>query len=59
MQRDRGTFTPLVFSISDGMARKFQRFYSCLAQLLSETETFRSRFLVIGFEQKVCLGLLK
>ena len=24
-----------------------------------KTETFRSRFLVIGFEQKVCFGLLK
>ena len=56
---DHSTFTPLVFSISGKMGRECQKFYLRLAQMNMKRETFRNRFQVIGFEQKVCFGLLK
>ena len=58
LQIDHGSFKPLVFSINCSMGRECQKFYSHLAQMISERETFRSRFKVIGFKQKFALGLL-
>ena len=56
LQIDHGTFTLLVFPINGRMGRECQKFYSRLAQMISEKRDFHSRFQVIGFEQK--LGLL-
>ena len=51
---DHGTFTPLVFSIDGSMGRECQKFYSRLAQVISEKrdlpQSISSK--VIGFEQK-------
>ena len=50
------TFTSLVFSINGSMEGECQRFYSRLEEMISKRETFRSRFQVIGLEQKFVLG---
>ena len=55
LQIDRGTFTPLVFSINGSMGRECQKFYLRLAQMNLKRDTFCNRFQVIGFEQKFVL----
>ena len=56
LQIEHCTFTSLVFSINGSMEGECQRFYSSLEEMISKRETFRSRFQVVGLEQKFVLG---
>ena len=58
LQIDHGTFTPLVFSINGSMGRECQKFYSCVAQMISEKRDLQS-ISSNWIRTKVCFGLLK
>ena len=59
MQIDHGTFTPLVFSIYGSMARECQKFYSRLAELISEKRNLPKSITSNWVRTKICFGLLK
>ena len=54
-----GTFTPLVFSIKASMGRECQKFYSRLAQMISEMRDLPQSISSNWIRTKVCFGLLK
>ena len=56
---DHGTFTPLVFSINGSMTRECQKFYSCLAQMISNKRDIPQSISSNWMRTKVCFGLLK
>ena len=56
---DHGTFTPLVFSINGSMARECQKFYSCLAQMISNKRDIPQSISSNWMHTKVSFGLLK
>ena len=53
------TFTPLVFSVNSSMGREWQKFYSCLAQVISEMRDLPQSISSNWIRTKVCFGLLK
>ena len=59
LQIDHGTFTPPVFSINSSMGRTSQKFYSHLAQLISENRELPQLILSNWIRTKVCFGLPK
>ena len=59
LQIDHGTFTPLVFSINGSMGKEYQKFYSRLAQIISEQRELPQSILSNWIRTKVCFGLLK
>ena len=59
LQIDHGTFTPLVFSINGSMGRECQKFYLCLAQMISEKRDLPQSISSNWIRAKVCFGLLK
>ena len=59
LQIDHGTFTPLVFSINGSMGRERQKYYSRLAQMISEKRQLPQSISSNWIRTKVCLGLLK
>ena len=56
---DHGIFIPLVFSINGSMARECQKFYSCLAQMISDKRDIPQSISSNWMRTKVCFGLLK
>ena len=59
LQIDHGTFTPLVFSINGSMGRDCQKFYSRLAQTISEKRDLLQSISSNWSREKVCFRLLK
>ena len=59
LQIDHGTFTPMVFSVSGSMGRERQKFYSRLAQLISEKTHLPLSISSNWIRTTVCFGLLK
>ena len=56
---DHGTFTLLVFSVNDSMGRECQKFYSQLAQIISEKRDLPQSISSNWIRTRVCFGLLK
>ena len=56
---DHGTFTLLVFSVNGSMERKCQKFYSRLAQVISEKKNLLQSISSHWIRIKVCFVLLK
>ena len=59
LQIDDGTFTTFVFSINGSMRRKGRKFYSRLAQMISEKRDLRQLISSNWIRAKVCFGLLE
>ena len=59
LQIDHGTLTPLVFSINGSMRKECEKFYSCLAQIISEKRDFPQLISSNWIQTKVCFALLK
>ena len=59
LQVENGSFTPLVFSIYGGMARKCQMFYSRLADLLAEKKKISKSIISSWIRTKLCYALQK
>ena len=59
LQIEHGTFTPLVFSIYGSMGRDCKKFYSKLAELLSDKRKESKSLTVNWLRTKLCFGLLK
>ena len=59
LQIGHGTFTPLVFSINGSMGRMCQKFYSCLAQMISKKRDLPQSVSSNWIRTKICFGLLK
>ena len=49
LQIDHGTFTLLVFSINGSMGRECRKFYSRLAQMISEKQRISSKWIQTKF----------
>ena len=49
LQIDHGTFTLLVFSINGSMGRECRKFYSRLAQMISEKQRISSKWIRTKF----------
>ena len=58
LQIEHRTFTPLVFSIYGSMGRECTKFYSKLAELLSDKRKESKSLTVNWLRTKVCFGLL-
>ena len=59
LQIEHGTFVPLVFSIYGSMGRECTKFYSKLAELLSDKRKQSKSLTVNWIQTKVCFGLSK
>ena len=59
LQTDHGTFIPLVFSIKDNMGKECQKFYSRLAQLISENRDLPQSIWSNWIREKDCFGLVR
>ena len=59
LQIEQGTFTPLVFSINGSMGRECQRFYSRLAELISQKRDLPKSITMNWIRTKLCFALLK
>ena len=59
LQIDHGTFAPLVFSINGSMGTESQKFYSRLAQMISEMRDLPQSISSNWIRRKFCFGLLK
>ena len=59
MQVEQGTFSPLVFSIYNGMGRECQAFYSKLSELLAEKHDIHKSAMMHWIRSKLCYALLK
>ena len=59
LQIDHGAFTPLVFSINVSMGREYQKFYSRLAQMISEKRELPQLFSSNWIWTRVCFWSLK
>ena len=57
LQIEHGTFTPLVFSIYGSMGRECRKFYSKLAELLSDKRKESKSLTVNWLRTKLCFGL--
>ena len=59
LQTDHGTFIPLVFSINGNMGKECQKFYSRLAQLISENRDLPQSIWSNWIREKDCFGLVR
>ena len=59
LQIEYGILTPLVFSIYESMGREYTKFYSKLAELLSDKRKESKSFTVNSLRTRVCFSLLK
>ena len=59
LQTDHGTFIPLVFSIKGNMGKECQKFYSRLAQLISENRDLPQSIWSNWIREKNCFGLVR
>ena len=59
LQTEHVTFTPLAFSIYGSMGRECTKFYSKLAELLSDKRKKSKSLTVNWLSTNVCFGLLK
>ena len=56
---EQGTFTPLVFTTSGGMAPRAVTFYSCLAQQLAEKKQQQKSCVVAWIRVRLAFSLLR
>ena len=59
LQIEHGTFTPVAFSIYGSMGKDYPKFYSKLAELLSDKHKESISLTVNWLRAKLCFGLLK
>ena len=59
LQIDHGTLSSLMFSINGSIGREYQKFYSRLAQMISEKRDLLPSISSNWIGTKVCFGLLK
>ena len=59
MQVEKGTFSPLLFSIYCGMDRECQTFYSRLGELLAVKHDIHKSVMMHLLSLKLCYTLLK
>ena len=58
MQVEHGTFTPLIMSATGGPGRESHKFYSRLAEMITEKRKQRNSIIISWIRRKICFSLI-